>query len=100
MAAERSVILAMGGFALMAARIVVRPFISLPEPFGILFLACVPGCGLAASVSGVVGIKRARADGGPTATAIFGFLGGLFVLVISVAFLLLLWAISRSNWQF
>jgi RsiW-degrading membrane proteinase PrsW (M82 family) len=96
MAAESSALLALAGVAIP----VVRSFFILPRTFAILVLASIPGCGLAAVASGGVGIKRARADGGPKVRAVFGFLGGLFVLVISVPFLFELWVISRSNWQF
>jgi hypothetical protein len=94
--AERSVLLAVVGFAIF----VVRPLFILPKPYFVLVLAAVPGCGLAATLAGVAGIKQARAVDGPKVTAVLGLLGGLFILVVSVAFLLFLWALSRENWQF
>ena len=89
-------LLAVAGFVLL----VVRPFFIPPYPLGILTLGLVPICALAATVSGIVGFRQARAVHGPKTTAILGFLGGLVVLVVSLAYLLFLWALSRSNVQF
>jgi tellurite resistance protein TehA-like permease len=94
--AEGSLLLATAGLAIL----VVRSYVIFPNPFGILVTALVPGCGLAASAAGIVGIRRARAADGPTVVAVLGLLGGLGLLFLCVAALLLLWAISRSNWQF
>jgi hypothetical protein len=96
-----SVICALAFMLILAGRIpiVSTTFRSIPVLHFVNIYA-IPIAGLAAAISGGVGLTRVSGAGGGKGQALAGLLGGIAIMSLAAIVIWFIWNFSHSNWQF